>query len=195
MSKNEPTRAFCRLWAARCTFQGHRWSYKGRWAPKKKNPLLSPLLELKRVSRKFFNSNCSKSIQLGKVQSRSMKSLRMQIQGANKIRNHVLYLTPLIALEIQDKEGAVVDIIFFPPWIRVPDRKKSKIIIFFPWVCKSIQNDMVRPVRVSEHPKCPFLAKMPIVSPKFDQRSNEVQTHTKQRFSQFYIKPKFLGDF
>ena len=46
---------------------------------KKKTPLLSLLLELKGVSGKFFNSNCSRLIQPSKVRSRSMKSLRMQI--------------------------------------------------------------------------------------------------------------------
>ena len=44
----------------------------------------------------------------------------------------------------------------------------------------------------------PFFAKMtktPLVSPRFDQRSNVVQTLTKQLFSQFYFKPKLLGGF
>jgi len=47
-------------------------------------------------------------------------------------------------------------------------------------------------------PKVPFSAKMtemPLVSPKFDRRSKEVKTLTKQHFSKFYIKPKLLGDF
>ena len=49
------------------------------------------------------------------------------------MRNHVLYLTPLIALEISDKEGAVVDTIFCPPSICMPDPENSKNIIFSPW--------------------------------------------------------------
>ena len=47
-------------------------------------------------------------------------------------------------------------------------------------------------------PKVPFLAKMtkmPLVNPRFDWRSNEVKTLTKQHFSQCYIKPELLRDF
>ena len=47
-------------------------------------------------------------------------------------------------------------------------------------------------------PEVPFSAKttkMPLVNLGFDQRSNEVKTHTKQHFSWFYIKTKLLGDF
>ena len=36
---------------------------------------------------------------------------------------------------------------------------------------------------------------MPLVGPRVDRRSDEVQTLAKQRFSQFYIKPELLGDF
>ena len=36
---------------------------------------------------------------------------------------------------------------------------------------------------------------MPLVGPRVDRRSDEVQTLAKQRFSQFYTKPKLLGDF
>ena len=66
MSKNEPKRAFYRPWAASAPFRasggpirvaGHLKKKK-----KKKNPLLSPLLELRGVFGKFFNSNCSRSI-------------------------------------------------------------------------------------------------------------------------------------
>ena len=39
------------------------------------------------------------------------------------------------------------------------------------------------------------ITKMPPINPRFDQRPNEVQTLAKQRFSQFYTKPKLLGDF
>ena len=50
----------------------------------------------------------------------------------------------------------------------------------------------------TEAPKVHFLAKMtkmPLVNPRFDQRSNEVQTFTKQHFSQFCTKPELLEDF
>ena len=52
-------------------------SYNGRRAvltrltltrsKKKKNPLLSPLLECRDMPRIYFNSNCSRSVQAGKV--------------------------------------------------------------------------------------------------------------------------------
>ena len=47
-------------------------------------------------------------------------------------------------------------------------------------------------------PKVHFLVKMtkmPLVCPRVDQRSNEVQTPTKQHFSQFYFKLEILEDF
>ena len=46
----------------------------------------------------------------------------------------------------------------------------------------------------TEAPKVPFLAKMtkmPLVSPRFDRRSNEVQTFTKQHFHNFAPNPSF----
>ena len=60
-----------------------------------------------------------------------MSSLYMQF-GGDKIWNHVLYLTPLIALEMSYKEGAVINTVFCPPMIWVPDLEKSKNIIFSP---------------------------------------------------------------
>ena len=48
----------------------------------------------------------------------------------------------------------------------------------------------------TETPEVSFftkMTKMPLVSPRLDQRSNVVQTLTKQHFSQFYIKPEILG--
>ena len=58
--------------------------------------------------------------------------------GGNKIRNHILYLTPLIALKISKKEGAAVDTVFCPTSICVLDLEKSKNIIFSPWGHKNI---------------------------------------------------------
>ena len=46
--------------------------------------------------------------------------------GGDKIRHHVLYLTPLIALEISDKEGATIGTILCPPSICIPDPRKPK---------------------------------------------------------------------
>ena len=61
-----------------------------------------------------------------------MSSLHMQF-GSDKIRNHVLYPTPFIALKMSDKVGAAVDTLFCPPLICVLDLEKSKNIIFSPW--------------------------------------------------------------
>jgi len=70
-----------------------------------------------------------------------MSSLHTQI-GGDKIWNQVLYPTPLIALEMFNKKGAVVDIVFCSPQISVPNLEKSKNIIFSIWCYKNIQNDM-----------------------------------------------------
>ena len=47
--------------------------------------------------------------------------------------NYVLYLTPLIALKISDKERAAIDIVFCPSSICVSVPRNSKYIIIFPW--------------------------------------------------------------
>ena len=66
------------------------------------------------------------------------------------MQNQVLYPTPLIALEMLDKEGATVDTVFCPlemldkegatvdtvfcpPLICMQDPENSKNIIFSPW--------------------------------------------------------------
>ena len=49
------------------------------------------------------------------------------------MRNQVLYLTPLFAIEILDKQGIVINIVFCLPLICVPNlknSKKKKIFIF-----------------------------------------------------------------
>ena len=58
----------------------------------------------KQMQKKFSEGEVA--AQLHRVQnwSRSMNSLCLQIRG-NKIRNHDLNLTPLIAHEMSDKEG------------------------------------------------------------------------------------------
>ena len=70
-----------------------------------------------------------------------MNSICTQFRG-NKIWNHVLYPTPLIALKISDKEGETVDTVFCPPLICMLNLEKSKNIIFSPWGCENIQNDI-----------------------------------------------------
>jgi len=54
-----------------------------------------------------------------------------------------------------------VDTIFCPPSICMLDPEKSKNIIFPPWVCENIQNDMVQPAQTLEHSKCLFQPKWP----------------------------------
>ena len=54
-----------------------------------------------------------------------------------------------------------VDTIFCSPSICMPNPWKSKNIIFFPSIRKSIKNNAVQPVRALEHPKCLFLLKWP----------------------------------
>ena len=44
-------------------------------------------------------------------------------------------------------------------------------------------------------PKVPFSAKVPLVNPRFDRRSNEVKALKKTFFLWFYIKPELLGEF
>ena len=117
-----------------------------------------PLLELKDRSRKCFESSCSRSVQSGKIRSRSVSSLHTQF-GGKKIRNHVIYPTPLIALEMSDKEGAVVITIFCLSSICVLNLEKYKIIIFSAWGHENIQNDVAQPVQTLEHPKCIFQLK------------------------------------
>ena len=61
----------------------------------------------------------------------------MQFEG-EKIQKYVLYPTPLIALEMSNKEWVTVDTVFCPLSICVPDPEKSKNIIFSPWDRKNI---------------------------------------------------------
>ena len=90
-----------------------------------------------------------------------------------------------------------VDTVFFRPRFACRTLKNPKISFLPPWVCESIQNDMAQPIRGIGAPEVPFLTKMtkmPLVSLRFNRRLNEVQTLTKQCFSQFYIKPELLKD-
>ena len=58
-------------------------------------------------------------------------SFHMQFWG-NRMQNYILYPTPLVALEISDKERVIVDTVFCLPSICVLDPKNSKNIIFSP---------------------------------------------------------------
>ena len=87
-------------------------------------------------------------------------SFRMQFWG-NKMRNHILCSTPLIALKILNKEGAAVDTVFYLLSICVPDSKNSKNIIFPPRGYGNIyfKFNMAQHVWTSEHSKCLFWPK------------------------------------
>ena len=101
-----------------------------------------PLPEFRDMSGKYFKSSCNNR------SSQAKSDLDPWIVsahnfGGDKIWNHVLYLTPLVALKMSDKEGATVNTVFCSPLICVPNPEKSKNVIFSPWGCEDIQNDMV----------------------------------------------------
>ena len=113
----------------------------------------------------------------------------------NKIRNHILYLTPL---KISDKEEVAIDTVFCLPSICVSDPKKNQKYHFLstrPW--ERLEQRVA--TRLStEAPEVPFSAKMtktPLVSLGFYQRSNEVQTFAKRNFHSFTSNPSFSNIF
>ena len=136
------------LWAAKlrntpCWAAGSTWhTLKGsRAALTQSNP---------KKKKNLFLSQSSKTC-LGNISEATTADQSSQVKsnldpwivsackfGGNKIRNHVLYLTPLIALKISKKEGAAVDTVFCPTSICVLDPEKSKNIIFSPWGHKNI---------------------------------------------------------
>ena len=79
----------------------------------------------------------------------------MQFWG-NKMRNHILYPTPPLTIEMSNKERAAIDIVFFSPSICMLDPKNLKNIKFYPRGHGIIQIDVVQPVRASDHSKCHF---------------------------------------
>ena len=52
--------------------------------------------------------------------------------------NYVLYPTPLIAIEMSDKEAAIVDTVFYLPSICMLNPKNAKNVNFLPWGCGNI---------------------------------------------------------
>jgi len=60
--------------------------------------------------------------------------------------NYVLYATPLIAIEMLDKVGVTIDIVFCLPLICVSDPKNFKNINFSPWGQENIYIDVAQPV-------------------------------------------------
>ena len=122
-----------------------------------------------------------------------MNSLCTQFRG-DKMRNHVLYLTPLIALEISNKERAAISTVFCPPSICVPNPEKPKNIIFSPWGHENIYNGIAQLVWTPKRSKCLFQPKWPKY-PLSTLGWPKVKILIKQHFSWFYIKLELLGDF
>ena len=133
----------CKAWAARLTLCGRQVNLMHQQRPsvnvnpvndnrlafdpkKKKVSYPDPRTKLENFSR---SAVAVQPCQVKPVSINGQCSFRTQFWG-NKIQNHILYPTPLIALEISDK-GATVDIVFCPPSIYVLDLENSKNIIFF----------------------------------------------------------------
>ena len=104
--------------------------------PKKKTRVSCPTLRTK-LGDFFELAAAAQPCQVKPVLIRERRSFHTQFWG-NKMRNYVLYLTPLITLEISDKERATVDTVFFLPSICVLNPKNSKNIIFRPWGCRNM---------------------------------------------------------
>ena len=89
-----------------------------------------------------------------------MNNLYTQFRG-DKMWNHVHYSTPLITLEISDKEGATVDTVFCSSLICMPYLEKPKNIIFSPWGHENISNGVAQLVQTLDCSKCIFQPKWP----------------------------------
>ena len=84
------------------------------------------------LSQKFSKlAAVAQSCQVRPILTHEQHSFYKQFWG-NKMQNHVLYPTSLIALEMSNKEGVVVDNIFCLPSICVSDLENSKNTIFSP---------------------------------------------------------------
>ena len=117
-----------------------------------------------------------------------MNSFYTQFRG-DKIWNHVFYPTPLVALEVSNKEGAAIDTVFFPPSVCMPNPWKIQKYYFLPmglrehleW-CGTTCSDI-------EAHKVHFLAKMIKMSlvnlglTKGQTRSEYTQNNTFHSFS------------
>ena len=91
-----------------------------------------------------------------------------------------------------------VDIVFCPPSICMSKPRKFQKYHFLsmgPWEHLERRGATRLGIGVPGVLFFAKITKMPLVSPRVNQRSNVVRTLTKQRFSQFYIKPELLGDF
>jgi len=87
----------------------------------------------------------------------------------------------------------VVDTIFYPPSIRVPNLEKSKKFIFSPWGRKNIQNDVATCLD-TKAPKLPFstkMTKMPLVNLGLTEGRVRSKSSHKNIFRSFIPNPSF----
>ena len=122
-----------------------------------------------------------------------MSSIHTQF-GSNKIRNHILYLTPLIALEMLDKEGAAVDIVFYPPSTYVPSPEKSKkyhLLFMGSWEHLEWRGVTHSDTGALKVPLLAKMTKMPLVNPRLVESQTKLKSPQNITFHSFTSKPSF----
>ena len=67
-----------------------------------------------------------------------MSSSHLTQFWGDKMQNYVLYLTPLLAIKMSNKEGVTVDTVFYLPQICMSGLENFKNINFLPWDCRNI---------------------------------------------------------
>ena len=122
------------------------------------------------------------------VLTHEQHSLYTQFWG-NKMRNHVLYLTPLIALEMWDKERATIDTIFCLPSICVLDPENSKNINYSPRGCGKIYIDAMQRIKALKVHFLVKLPKMPLVNPKLTETQMRPKSSQNNIFHAFTLNP------
>ena len=122
-----------------------------------------------------------------------MNGLCTQFRG-HKMRNHILYLTPLIAAEISDKEGAAVDIVFCPPLIYASNPKKPKISFSLHRVMRTYIIAWCNPFGYQSTQSSFFSQNDQNApgKPWVDQKSNKVKILTKTTFSMVLFQTRAL---
>ena len=101
--------------------------------------------------------------------------------------NHILYLTPLIALEMSDKEGEAVDSILSALDLHARPWKLQKYYLFTIGLQKCLDwrgatHSSIKALEV------PFQVKL-------TKSQSWVKIIPKQHFSCFYVKPELVSDF
>ena len=125
-----------------------------------------------------------------------MSTLHTQFKG-DKIRNHVLYPTPLIALEMSDKVGAVVDTIFCLTRFACRTSKIQKY--YFLYNRPRAHPEWRGATRLDTGaPKVPFSAKMtklPLVNPKLIEIQTKLKSPQNSTFHSFTSNLSFSERF